>query len=111
MKTTMKNHPFCSSQLKEIVDQLEGYRVHNLSLYHEADSNKRDAHESLISLIRDDEKSRLMFSEDRYDSMVESGIEHLQERQHREKETLEQYVDTKEKAISARTMQRGKATE
>jgi arginine utilization protein RocB len=111
MKTTMKNHPFCSKQLKEMVDQLEGYRVHNLSLYHEAASNTRDARESLISLIRDDEKRRLVFSEGRYDSMVESGIEHLQERRRCEKERLEQYVDTDEKAIAARTIQRDKATE
>jgi hypothetical protein len=80
-------------------------------LYHEAASNKRDARESLISLIRDDEKRRLMFCEDRYDSMVESGIKFLKERRRREKETLEHYVDTKEKAIAARTMQRDKATE
>jgi hypothetical protein len=110
MKTTMKNHPFCSKQLKEMVDKLEGYRVQNLSLYHEAASNTRDAHESLISLIRD-EKRRLMFSEDRYDSVVESGIKHLQERRRCEKERVEQYVDTEEKAIAARTMQRDKKIE
>jgi hypothetical protein len=111
MKTTMKNHPFCSKQLKEMVDQLEGYCVQNLSLYHEAASNTRDARESLISIIPDDEKRRLVFSGDRYDSMVESGIEHLQERRRREKERLDQYVDTDEKVIDARTMQRDKATE
>jgi hypothetical protein len=94
METTMKNHPFCSSQLKEMVDQLEGWRVRNLSLYHEAASNTKDARDALMSLIRDDEKRRLMFCELRYESMVQSGIEHLQERRHREKETLEQYVDT-----------------
>jgi hypothetical protein len=110
MKTTMKNHPFCSKQLKEMADRLEGYRVQNLSLYHEAASNTRDARESLISLIRDDEKRRLVFSEDRYDSMAESGIKHLQERRRCEKERLEQYVDTEENAIAARTMQRDKAT-
>jgi hypothetical protein len=52
----MKNHPFGSKQLKEMVDQLEDYRVRNLFLYHEAASNTRDARESLMSLIRDDEK-------------------------------------------------------
>jgi hypothetical protein len=56
METTMKNHPFCSSQLKEMVDQLEGWRVQNLSLYHEAASNTKDARDALMSLIRNDEK-------------------------------------------------------
>jgi hypothetical protein len=111
MKTTMKNHPFCSSQLKQMADQLEGCRVRNFSLYHEAASNTRDARESLISLIRDDEKRRLVFCEHRYDSIVKSGIEHLQERRRCEKETLEHYVDTEEKAIAARTMQHDKETE
>jgi hypothetical protein len=111
MKTTMKNHPFCSSQLKQMADQLEGCRVRNFSLYHEAASNTRDSRESLMSLICDDEKRRLVLCEDRYDSMVESGIKFLKERRHREKETLEQYVHTEEKAIAALAMQRDKATE
>jgi hypothetical protein len=85
MKTTMKNHPFGSKQLKEMADQLEGYRVQKLSLYHEAASNTRNARESLISLICDHEKRRHVFSDDRYDSMVESGIKFLQERRRREK--------------------------
>jgi hypothetical protein len=85
MKTTMKNHPFYSSQLKKMADQLEGCRGRNLSLYHEASSNTRDARESLISLIRYDEKCRLVFCELRYDSMVKSGIKHFQERRCREK--------------------------
>jgi hypothetical protein len=85
METTMKNHPFCSSQLKEMVDQLEGWRVRNLSLYHEGASNTKDARDALMSLIRDDEKRQLMFCELRYESMVQSGIEHLQERRRREK--------------------------
>jgi hypothetical protein len=110
MKTTMKNHPFGSKQLKEMVDQLEGYRVRNLSLYHEAASNTRDARESLMSLIRDDEKPRRVLGELRYDSMVESGIKFLQEGRRCEKERLEQYVDTEERAIAARTMQRDKET-
>jgi hypothetical protein len=111
MKTTMKNHPFGSKQLKEMADQLEGYRVRNLSLYHEAASNTRDARESLMSLIRDDEKRRLVFCELCYDSMVESGIKFLQERRRCEKERLEQYVDTDERVIAARTMQCDKETE
>jgi hypothetical protein len=43
--------------------------------------------------------------------MVESGIKCLQERRRFEKERLEQYIDTEEKAIAACTMQRDKATE
>jgi hypothetical protein len=111
METTMKNHPFCSSQLKEMVDQLEGCRVQNLSLYHEAASNTKDARDVLMSLLRDDEKRRLVFCEHRYESMVESGIEFLKERRRCEKKRLEQYVDTEERAIAARTMQRDKETE
>jgi hypothetical protein len=111
MKTTMKNHPFVSKQLKEMVDQLEGYRVRNLSLYHEAASNTRDARERLMSLICDDKKRRRVLGELRYDSMVESGIKFLQERCRFEKERLEQYVDTEERAIAARTMQCDKETE
>jgi hypothetical protein len=111
METTMKNHPFCSSQLKEMVDQLEGYRVRNLSLYHEAASNTKDAREALVSLIGDDEKRRLVFCELRYASMVESGIKFLQEKRRCEKERLEKYVATKERAIAARKMQRDKETE
>jgi hypothetical protein len=111
METTMKNHPFCSSQLKEMGDQLEGYRVRNLSLYHDADSNKKDARVALMSLIRDDEKRRLVFCELCYDSMVESGIKFLQEKRRCEKERLEKYVTTKERAIAARKMQRDKETE
>jgi hypothetical protein len=110
METTMKNHPFCSSQLKEMVDQLEGCRVQNLSLYHEAASNTKDARDVLMSLLRDDEKRRLVFCEHRYESMVESGIEFLKERRRCEKKRLEQYVDTEERAIDARTMQRDKET-
>jgi hypothetical protein len=95
MKTTMKN-PFSSQQLKEMADKLEDYRVQNLSLYNNAASNTRDARESLFSLIRDDDKCRLVFCEDRYDSMVESGIKFLQERRRQEKERLEAYLETKE---------------
>jgi hypothetical protein len=82
-----------------------------LSLYHEAASNTRDACESLMSLIRDDETPRRVLGELRYDSMVESGIKFSQERRRCEKERLEQYVDTEERAIAARTMQRDKETE
>jgi hypothetical protein len=110
MKTTMKN-PFSSQQLKEMADKLEDYRVQNLSLYNNAASNTRGARESLFSLILDDDKRRLVFCEDRYDSMVESGIKFLQERRRQEKERLEAYLETLEQAISARTMQRDKAME
>jgi hypothetical protein len=88
-----------------MADQLEGWRVHNLSLYHEAASNTKDARDALMSLIRNDEKRRFVYCELRYESMAQSGIKHLQERRHREKETLEFYVDTEEKAIAACRMQ------
>jgi hypothetical protein len=52
-----------------------------------------------------------VFSEDHYDSMVESGIKFLQERRRFEKERLEEYLANEEKAIAARTMQCEKATE
>jgi hypothetical protein len=111
METTMKNHPFCSSQLKEMADQLEGYRVRNLALYHEAASNTKDSREALMSLICDDEKRRLVFCEILYASMVESGIKFLKEKRRCEKETLEKYVVTEERAIAASKMQHDKETE
>jgi hypothetical protein len=110
MKTTIKN-PFSSQQLKEMADKLEDYRVHNLSLYKNAASNTRGACESFFPLIRNDDKSRLVFCEDHYDSMVESGIKFLQERRCQEKERLEAYLETEEQAISALTMQCDKSTE
>jgi uridine kinase len=64
-----------------------------------------------MSLIRDDEKRQFVYCELRYESRVQSGIKHLQERRRREKETLEFYVDTEEKAIAVRRMQRDKETE
>jgi hypothetical protein len=94
-----------------MTDQLEGYRVQNLSLYHEAASNTRDSRDALISFIRDDGTPRHVLGELRYDSMVESGIKFLQERRHCEKERLEQYFDTEERAIAARKMQHDKETE
>jgi hypothetical protein len=36
--------------------------------------NTKDARESLFSIIHDDDKRRLVLSDDRYDSLVESGI-------------------------------------
>jgi undecaprenyl pyrophosphate synthase len=110
MKTTKKNHPFGSKQLKEMADQLEGYSVQNLSLYHEAASNTRNAREALMSLIRDDETPRRVLGELHDDSMVESRIRFLQERRRCEKERLEKYVDTEERAIAARRMQHDKET-
>jgi hypothetical protein len=111
MKTTMKNHPFGSKQLKEMADQLEGYSVRNMSLYHEADSNTKDAREELMSFIQDDESPRRVLSERRYDSMVESGIKFLQEKRCCEKERFEQYVATEERDIAARKIHRDKETE
>jgi hypothetical protein len=74
METTTKNQPFCSAQLKEMVDRLEGSRVKNLARYHEAASNTEGDCHNLMSFIRDDEKRRLVFCELRYEIMVESGI-------------------------------------
>jgi hypothetical protein len=110
MKTTMKN-PFSSQQLKEMVDKLEDIRDQNLSSYNNAASNKRDDRQSLLSIICDDDKSQLLFSENRYDILVESGIKFLQERRHQEKERLEAYLEIDEQDIAARIMQRDKATE
>jgi hypothetical protein len=111
METTMKNHPFCSGQLKEMVDQLEGWHVQNLSHYHEAASNTKDARDALMFLIRDYEKHVFVYCEILYEARVQSRIKHLQEMRRREKETLECYVGTEEKAIAARRMQRDKEME
>jgi hypothetical protein len=108
METTTKNHPFCSAQLKEMADQLEGSRVNNLARYHEAASNTEGAHDTLMSLIRDDDKRVFVYCELRYEARVQSGIEFLQEMRRCEKRSLDFYVDTKEKAIAARRMQRDK---
>jgi hypothetical protein len=111
METTTKNHPFCSAQLKEMADRLEGTRVKNLALYHEAASNTEGARDTLMSLIRDDEKRRLVLCEHRYESMVQSGIEFLQEMRRCKKRCLDFYFDTEEKAVAARRMQRDKKME
>jgi hypothetical protein len=111
METTTKNHPFCSAQLKEMVDQLQGSRVRNLARYHEAASNTEGARDTLMSLIRDDDKRVFVYSELRYEARVQSGIEFLQETRRCEKRCLEFYVDTEEKAIDARIMQRDKQME
>jgi hypothetical protein len=111
METTMKNHPFCSGQLKEMVDQLEDGRVQNISRYHEAASNTKGARAALMSLIRDDDKRVSVYCELRYEARVQSGIKHLQEMRRREKESFEFYVDTEGNAIAARRMQRDKEME
>jgi hypothetical protein len=61
-----------------------------------------------MSLIRNDEKRRLVLCEHRYESMVQSKIEFLQEMRRCEKLCCDFYVDTEEKAIAARRMQRDK---
>jgi hypothetical protein len=111
METTTKNHPFCSAQLKEMADRLEGSRVRNLAHYQQAARNTEGARDTLMSLIQDDESPRRVLSQRRYDSMVESGIKFLQEKRRCEKERLEQYVATEERAIAARRMQRDKQME
>jgi hypothetical protein len=103
--------PFSSQKLKEMVDKIEALLVHNLWSYNVAASNTRDDRRSLFSIIRDDEKYRLVFSEDSYNSQVESGIKFLQSRRCQEKERLEAYLVIEERAIAAHTMQRDKALE
>jgi hypothetical protein len=94
-----------------MADKIEAIRVNNLWSYNVAASNTRDARRSLFSIIRDDDKRRLVFSEDSYNSQVESGIKFLQSRRRQEKERLEAYLATEEKVIDARIMQHDKATE
>jgi hypothetical protein len=77
-----------------MADRLEGCRVRNLAHYHEAASNTEGARDYLISLMRDDEKRRLVLCEYRYESMLQNGIEFLQEMRRCEKECLDFYVDT-----------------
>jgi hypothetical protein len=103
--------PFSSQQLKEMADKIEAIRVDNLWYYNVATSNTKDARRSLFSIISDDDKCRLVFSKHSYKSQVESGINFLQSRRRQEKERLEAYLATKEKAIAARTTQGEKATE
>jgi hypothetical protein len=88
MDTTTKNHPFCSAQLKEMVDQLEGSRIRNLARYHEAASNKEGARDTFMSLICDDDKRVFVYSETRYEARVQSRIEFLQEMRRCEKMVL-----------------------
>jgi hypothetical protein len=103
--------PFSSQQLEEMVYKIEAIRVDFFWYYNVATSNTKDACRSLFSIIRDDDKRRLVFSEDSYKSQAESGIKFLQSRRRQEKERLEAYLAIEEKAIAARTMQRDKSTE
>jgi hypothetical protein len=111
METTTKNHPFCSAQLKEMADRLEGSRVKKLAHYHEAAHNTEGARDTLMSFIRDDDKRVFVYSETGHEARVQSGIEFLQEMRRCEKWCLDFYVDTEEKAIAARRMQRDKQME
>jgi hypothetical protein len=79
MKTTTKIHPFCSAQLKEMADRLEGVRVRNLDHYQQAARNTEGARDTLMSLIRDDDKHVLVLCELRYEARVQSAIDFLQE--------------------------------
>jgi hypothetical protein len=106
----MKN-PFSPQQLKEMADKIEAICVHNLWSYNVAASNTRDARRYLFSIIHDDDKRKLVFSEESYNSQVDSGIKFLQSRRRQEKERLEAYLATEERAIDARTMQRDKTLE
>jgi hypothetical protein len=89
METTTKNHSFCSAQLKEMADRLEGCRVRNLAHYQQAARNTEGARDTLMSLIQDDASPQRVLSQRRYDSMVESGMKFLQEKRRCEKERLE----------------------
>jgi hypothetical protein len=97
--------------LKEMVDQLEAICVDNLCYYNVATSNTKDARRSLSSILRDDDKRRLVFSKDSYKSQVESGIKFLQARRRQEKERLEEYIVSEEKAIAAPSIHHDKAAE
>jgi hypothetical protein len=111
METTTKNHPFCSAQLKEMADRIEGSRVRNLARYHEAAHNTEGSRDTLMSLIRDDDKRVFAYSETGYEARVQSGIKFLQEMRQCEKRCLDFYVETEENAIAARRMQRDKQME
>jgi hypothetical protein len=62
--------PFRSQKLKEMVDKIESIRVHSLWSYNVAAINMRDARRSLFSIVRDDDKHRIVFSEYSYNSQV-----------------------------------------
>jgi hypothetical protein len=111
METTTKNSPFCSAQLKEMADRLEGSRVRNLAHYQQAAHNTEGARDTLMSLIRDDDKRVFAYSETGYERRVQSATEFLQEMRRCEKECLDFYVETEEDAIAARKMQRDKQME
>jgi hypothetical protein len=111
METTTKNSPFCSAQLKEMADRLEGSRVRNLAHYQQAARNTEGVRDTLMSLIRDDDKRVFAYSETGYERRVQSGIEFLQEMRRCEKRCLDFYVETEEDAIDARIMQRDKQME
>jgi hypothetical protein len=70
METTTKNHPFCSAQLKEMADRLEGFRVQNLAHYQHAARQTEGARDNLMSLIRDDDKRVFAYSETGYERRV-----------------------------------------
>jgi hypothetical protein len=88
-----------------------GLARQNLAHYHEAASNTEGACNTLMSLIRDDDKRVFMYCELRYEARVQDGIAFLQEMRGCEKRSLDFYVNTEEKAIAARRMQRDKEME
>jgi hypothetical protein len=94
-----------------MVDKMEAIRVDNLWYYNVATSNTKDARRSLFAIICNDDKRQLMFSDISYKYQVESGTEILQSRRRQEKERLEAYIVSEEKAIAARKMQHDKAAE
>jgi hypothetical protein len=101
--------PFNSHQLKEMGDKMEAIRVDKLWYNNVVTSNTKDAHRSLFSIIHDDDKRRVVFSDIAYKDQVGSATEFLQSRRCQEKERLEEYLVSKE--IASRKMQRDKAAE
>jgi hypothetical protein len=65
----------------------------------------------LFTIILDDDKRQLAFSDIAYKDQVESGTGFLQARRLQEKESSEEYIVYEEKAIAARKLKRDKAAE
>jgi hypothetical protein len=101
-------HHYNYYQLKEMVDKMESYPVDHMWCYNVATSNTKEAHRLLFAILRDDDQRELVFSDHAYTDMVESRTIFLQEKGHKEKERLEQYLVYGEKAIAACKMHRYK---
>jgi hypothetical protein len=111
IETKNNEKPLQFPAIEKMADKLEAIRVDNLWYYNVATSNTKDARRSLFSIIRDNDKLRLVYAEDSYKSQVESGIKFLQSRHRQAKEKLEEYLVSEEEAITVRNTQREKAAE